>query len=158
MLLGTLIQNDFLYIHWYASGEDFQKSHQLTMKYYEMISDEIDRLAEIAVELGLLLPNPSMAIEVIEGYTPQSESGYIYSEVLKVCSKLINMYLTNLRIAREDINDTSIQSVLDELIRYWSKTVNYTIHRQTVLPTQLNGFIQSNYDEYLASSIIDTIN
>ena len=156
-IYGTLIQNDFLYLHWYSAGIDFDYAHKFTMDYYETISIELDQIAEMAVELGMIIPNPSMVSTLAPDYIPQSKDKYVYEEVLQICSKLLKIYVGKLSVARNNIEDSSIQSELDNFIRYWRKTANYFISRKLILPTKLNGFINSDFDSKLARTIVDKL-
>lgn len=149
LLLAKLIENDAYYMHWLCKGEDFDKSHNLMEEYYYSLSYDSDFLAELAVELGENLPNPSNATAIIPTYTPEIADGYLYGEIIAIMKEKLEMYIDSLQAIRNSTTAPDVQSKIDDMLRKWKKEVDYRLTARTT-PNIPNGFIYTGLDNALA--------
>lgn len=123
--------NDLRYIHWFCAGPQFDCIHNLTDAYINKLNEDLDILAELALELpGVRLANLSGCSEKID-YTPiSSELELDYNKSITEITNILTIYLDNLN----KINNCSectghIQSVVDDIYAFWSKELNFKLIR-----------------------------
>lgn len=151
-LIAVLVKNDVQYLHWLAKGKDFDKSHLLTKEYYEQLAEECDYLTELTIEQGYPIINPSKALEFIEEYPTEEAQEYNYQEVVSVLKDKLTFYMDSLNDLREECGVSSIESKLDDMVRYWEKEVNYKLERRTDEEHHhmLDSFINTGLDQRIA--------
>lgn len=147
LLTAVLVQNDMRYIHWCVTGEDFLKSHSLVENYSYILDGEIDTLGELAREKSAKMENPNRALNLI-GYTPETQSGYLYLDTVNACKLKLSLYINELKALRAE-SESDVQSSIDEWLRYWNKEVDYKLTQSSnkVLPM---NFINTGLDNALA--------
>lgn len=150
---AVLAANDFWYMHLYSKNEDFDKSHQLTGRYYNGLNYEADTLMELAIEVGQPIFNPSDALQIIPSWTPERQDAYDYATIVSNSKLILTQYITALNAVRSSTNRTDIQSRLDEMLIEWNKEVNYRLNRRTNGPSMLNGFINTGLDDAVTSNL-----
>lgn len=150
---AILASNDFWYMHLYSKNEDFDKSHQLTGRYYNGLNYEADTLMELAIEVGQPIFNPSDALQIIPSWTPERQDAYDYATIVSNSKLILAQYITALNAVRSSTNRTDIQSRLDEMLASWNKEVNYRLNRRTNGPSMLNGFINTGLDDAVTSNL-----
>lgn len=140
-LIAVLVNNDFHYIHFLAEGSDFDKIHNLAQSYYEKIEPEVDYLMELALENGADIFNYTMAGQllnmagrVLPDYQPEDLKSYgSYQQVIIRLIEKITAYREALQELRNSTTNASIQSKLDDMIRYWEKEQRYRLARRLEL-------------------------
>lgn len=140
-LIAVLVNNDFHYIHFLAEGSDFDKIHNLAQSYYEKIEPEVDYLMELALENGEEIFNYTMAGQllnmagkVLPAYQPEDLKSYgSYQQVIIRLIEKITAYREALQELRDSTTNASIQSKLDDMIRYWEKEQRYRLARRLEL-------------------------
>ena len=133
-LIAVLVNNDFHYIHFLAEGSDFDKIHNLAQSYYEKIEPEVDFLMELALENGEEIFNYTMAGKVLPAYQPEDLKSYgSYQQVIIRLIEKITIYREALQELRDSTTNASIQSKLDDMIRYWEKEQRYRLARRLEL-------------------------
>lgn len=140
-LIAVLVNNDFHYIHFLAEGNDFDKIHNLAQSYYEKIEPEVDYLMELALENGADIFNYTMAGQllnmagrVLPDYQPEDLKSYgSYQQVIIRLIEKITAYREALQELRNSTTNASIQSKLDDMIRYWEKEQRYRLARRLEL-------------------------
>ena len=140
-LIAVLVNNDFHYIHLLAEGNDFDKIHDLAQSYYEKIEPEVDLLMELALENGADIFNYTMAGQllnmagkVLPAYQPEDLKSYgSYQQVIIRLIEKITIYREALQELRNSTTNASIQSKLDDMIRYWEKEQRYRLARRLEL-------------------------
>lgn len=133
-LIAVLVNNDFHYIHLLAEGSDFDKIHNLAQSYYEKIEPEVDFLMELALENGADIFNYTMAGKVLPAYQPEDLKSYgSYQQVIIRLIEKITVYREALQELRDSTTNASIQSKLDDMIRYWEKEQRYRLARRLEL-------------------------
>ena len=126
------VSNDFKHIHLHSVGRNFDRLHNICEDYYDKASEQADTLAEYCLESGSgALYNLSLAAELIN-WKPQMEERYNFDSGTSAMKEIISLYIKSLLLMRNDINDESMQSVLDDYIRYWRKELMYKLKRRTV--------------------------
>lgn len=133
-MTAVLVNNDFHYIHLLAEGSDFDKIHSLAQSYYEKIEPEVDFLMELALENGADIFNYTMAGKVLPAYQPEDLKSYgSYQQVIIRLIEKITAYREALQELRNSTTNASIQSKLDDMIRYWEKEQRYRLARRLEL-------------------------
>ena len=151
-LLCIAVSNDIWYMHLYADGEDFDKSHELTQEYYHRLSSEADFLMELAIELKESVPNPSTALQYLSDFSPETDlKSYDYTKVIMRCYEKISRYVNALQNFRDSNSRTDIQSRIDDILSFWRKELNYKLIRRSNLKSvMLNGFVDTGLDTYVS--------
>lgn len=144
-MTAVLVSNDFYWLHYQATGRDFDKSHSLAQDFYEKISDEVDYLMELALEVGAPVYNFTMAGQIIPSHVPETAPSYDYQELIARMKAIVAEYIIALKDLRERTDNNSIQSRLDDMVRDWEKELNYKLLRRTERPV-LNQFVNTGVD------------
>lgn len=151
-LIAVLVNNDFHYMHLMSNGKDFDKSHNLAQEYYEKIENDVDYLMELALEVQAPVYNYTVAGQLIPEYQVEDKSAYDYPTIIECLKAKLTIYIQALIELRNNCNNDSIQSKLDDMIRDWEKELNYKLHRRTERP-MINGFINTGLDSRVSEFI-----
>ena len=150
-MTAVLVDNDFHYMHLMSKGEDFDKSHNLAAEYYDKIEEDVDYLMELALEVGAPIYNFSVAGNIIPEYEPEDKQGYDYPTLISCLKDKIQYYTDVLRKLRISVTeDTSIQSKLDDMLRYWEKELFYKLERRGTSGTTIGNFVNTGLDEFVS--------
>lgn len=152
-LIAVLVKNDMHYMHLLSNGEDFDKSHELTQSYYERLGWEVDDLMELALEASAPICNPTLANQVVPDYLPEDKASYDYPTIVISAIEKLAIYVSALRGLRNETDNGSIQSKLDDMIRYWEKEINYKLQRRVVGHPVISGFINTGLDDRIAGML-----
>lgn len=120
------LANDMKHIHTHAKGTLFDNIHNICNEYYEKANEEADALAELAMEKGDIIFNSSYLLSELN-YKPTNYSNYDFDLAMHVVEDCIEKYLKALNDLRNKTLDTSVQSLLDDMMRYWKKEKDYKI-------------------------------
>jgi hypothetical protein len=112
-------------VHWLSSGNDMMKTHLLAEEMYGQLIQEIDTLGELMVEKCGNIIDPNFPCEYIE------VKPFEFQESLDVIKSLIQPYIDAIDFAYCN-QDSDVQSVFDEWLRYWKKQLNYFVKGQAV--------------------------
>ncbi len=123
---AVALANDMKHIHTHAKGTLFDNIHSICNEYYEKANDEADTLAELAIEKGDTILNSSYLLDELN-YKPTNYSDYYFDLAMRVIEDCIEKYLKALNDLRNKTLDTSVQSLLDDMMRYWKKEKYYKI-------------------------------
>ena len=145
-LIAVLVNNDLHYMHWLSNGEDFDKSHNLSEEYYVKLGDEVDYLMELTLENKQPIYNCTLAGQLIPEYQPESKPEYDYPTIIECLKSRISIYISALRELRNSVENESIQSKLDDMVRDWEKELRYKLERRTERH-MLNGFVNTGLDD-----------
>ena len=110
-------------VHWLSSGNDMMKTHLLAEEMYGQLIQEIDTLGELMVEKCGTIIDPNFPCEYIE------VKPFEFQESLDVIKSLIQPYIDAIDFAYCN-QDSDVQSVFDEWLRYWKKQLNYFVKGQ----------------------------
>lgn len=122
-----LFKNDLQFMHIHATGEDFDKIHQISEELYKEADQEIDELSEMAVSAGLKIDNLTnvrsyVAEEQWQEVTEEAVQWDFFTDMLSTKGiKLIDL----IRDASSSETSSSIRSYLDELLQFWEKAIYY---------------------------------
>lgn len=123
----VLFVNDMKHVHLHASGEDFDKIHDLCQAYYDKGSEESDYLAELAMEMKEPVPNFRYAGDYVSWKSETAEA-YDYAQCLNAVGLGIGSYVNFLSDLRNTTTTTEdMKSKLDDMIREWKKELDYKI-------------------------------
>ena len=120
------LANDMKHIHTHAKGTLFDNIHNICNEYYEKANDEADTLAELAIEKGDTILNSSYLLDELN-YKPTNYSKYDFELAMNATRNCIEKYVKVLADLRNKTNDPSVQSLLDDMMRYWKKEKDYNI-------------------------------
>ena len=123
---AVALANDMKHIHTHAKGTLFDNIHNICNEYYEKANEDADALAELAIEKGEAILNPSYLLDVLK-YKPTNYSKYDFELAMNTTKGCIEKYLKVLTDLRNKTNDPSVQSLLDDMMRYWKKEKDYKI-------------------------------
>lgn len=123
---AVALANDMKHIHTHAKGTLFDNIHNICNEYYEKANKEADTLAELAMEKGDTIFNSSYLLSELN-YKPTNYSNYDFDLAMRVAEDCIEKYVKALTDLRNKTLDTSVQSLLDDMMRYWKKEKYYKI-------------------------------
>lgn len=123
---AVALANDMKHIHTHAKGILFDNIHNICNEYYEKANEEADTLAELAMEKGDTIFNSSYLLSELN-YKPTNYSNYDFDLAMRVAEDCIEKYVKVLTDLRNKTLDTSVQSLLDDMMRYWKKEKYYKI-------------------------------
>ena len=61
--LFTVYANNFKVLHWGAIGKQFDKIHEISEKYYNLLSEDLDVIAEMALRMNI---HPTVFFEAVK--------------------------------------------------------------------------------------------
>lgn len=123
---AVALANDMKHIHTHAKGKLFDNIHNICNEYYEKANEDADTLAELAIEKGDIILNSSYLLDGLK-YKPTNYSDYYFDLAMYTVRDCIEKYLKVLADLRNKTNDPSVQSLLDDMMRYWKKEKDYKI-------------------------------
>lgn len=123
---AVALANDMKHIHTHAKGKLFDNIHNICNEYYEKANEDADTLAELAIEKGEAILNPSYLLDELS-YKPTNYSKYDFELAISTAKGCIEKYVKVLNDLRNKTNDPSVQSLLDDTLRYWKKEKDYKI-------------------------------
>lgn len=123
---AVALANDMKHVHTHAKGTLFDNIHSICNEYYEKANEEADALAELAIEKGDIIFNSSYLLSELN-YKPTNYSNYDFDLAMHVVEDCIEKYLVVLANLRNKTDDPSVQSLLDDMMRYWNKEKDYKI-------------------------------
>lgn len=123
---AVALANDMKHIHTHAKGTLFDNIHAICNEYYEKANEEADTLAELAMEKGDIILNPSYLLNGLD-YKPTNYSKYDFELAMRTAKGCIEKYVKVLTDLRNKTDDPSVQSLLDDIARYWKKEKDYKI-------------------------------
>lgn len=123
---AVALANDMKHIHTHAKGILFDNIHNICNEYYEKANEEADTLAELAMEKGDTIFNSSYLLSELN-YKPTNYSNYDFDLAMYTVMDCIEKYVKALTDLRNKTLDTSVQSLLDDMMRYWKKEKYYKI-------------------------------
>lgn len=138
--LLRLYEQNFRNLHWNAKGEDFNDSHKsITTEYYEMVSEDVDKVAEILAMLGINPCNYPQAMEIVsqqeEKYIiVENDKLYTRAEIIEISQIMFNDICNLLSASIEELNnplDAGIRSELETLLYNYTLQFRYINKRRT---------------------------
>lgn len=131
-MYANLFANDLKFMHWHASGTEFDKIHTITEELYDEAFDEADDLAEIAIAAGEKVANVSDIKSFVE--TGESGEWEVVSEEAITWPAFVD-YLKDrgekFIDALKDIEDED--PVISDYIHFWNKEINYKNAARAIL-------------------------
>ena len=134
-----IYEQNFRNLHWNSKGLEFNDSHKnITTEYYEMLSDDVDKIAEILAVLGV---DPFNYLEAAE-YITKSETKYFivdshahYNklEICKFADIMLNDICNILAAAIEELDqpiNAGIKSELETLLYNYTLQAKYLNKRR----------------------------
>lgn len=123
---AVALANDMNHIHTHAKGTLFDNIHNICNEYYEKANEDADTLAELAIEKGDTVFNSSYLLSELN-YKPTNYSNYDFELAMRTVKGCIEKYIKALADLRSKTNDPSVESLLDDMARYWKKEKDYKI-------------------------------
>lgn len=123
---AVALANDMKHIHTHAKGTLFDNIHSICNEYYEKANEEADTLAELAMEKGDTIFNSSYLLSELN-YKPTNYSNYDFELAMRTVKGCIEKYIKALADLRSKTNDPSVESLLDDIVRYWKKEKDYKV-------------------------------
>ena len=116
-----IYEQNFRNLHWNSKGIEFNDSHKnITTEYYEMVSADVDKVAEILAMLGIDPFNYLEAAEYVTNsevkyFVVDSKTHYSKLEICKFADIMLNDICTIIAAAIEEITDPINAGVKSEL-------------------------------------------
>ena len=91
-------------LHWNSAGEEFNDAHkEITTEYYELLSDNVDKTAELLAMFGINAPNYIEVIQTIKEsgsdyMLVNSNKLYNREEIIKIMDDIFNDIIILLQI------------------------------------------------------------
>ena len=131
-MFANLFANDLKFMHWHASGTEFDKIHAITEELYDEAFDEADDLAEIAIAAGEKVANVSDIKSFVETgeygeWEVVSEEAITWPAFVDYLKDRGEKYIAALK----DIEDED--SVISDYIHFWNKEINYKNAARAIL-------------------------
>ena len=131
-MFANLFANDLKFMHWHASGTEFDKIHAITEELYDEAFDEADDLAEIAIAAGEKIANVSDIKSFVETgeygeWEVVSEETITWPVFVDYLKDRGEKYIDALK----DIEDED--SVISDYIHFWNKEINYKNAARAIL-------------------------
>lgn len=124
---SVVFTNDMKHIHTHAVGNKFDRIHAIANEYYEKASEESDTFVELALELDEKVQNPSNAADILN-YSVANEDEYFWENAMEQITARMEAYIEGLCEVRTNLKlSVDMQSLLDDIIRYWKKERNYKL-------------------------------
>lgn len=124
--VAVALANDMKHIHTHAKGALFDSIHAICNEYYEKANEDADTLAELAIEKGDTILNSSYLLDELN-YKPTNYGKYDFELAMRTARGCIEKYVKVLADLRNKTDDPSVQSLLDDITRYWKKEKDYKI-------------------------------
>jgi len=124
-MYGITFYRNLYILHWMAKGNDMMKTHLLSEEMYEELIKEIDTLGELLVEKTGKVLDLGFQCDYLQ------IKDYEFQESLNILSIYIQTYIDYIDLAYCN-QDSDVQSVFDEWLRYWKKQLNYFVKGQEI--------------------------
>ena len=121
---SVVFSNDMKHIHTHAIGNKFDRLHSISNEYYEKASEDSDLFVELALEFGEKVRNPSDAAAII-GYDFADADSYDWDDGIQQIMARMEAYIAAMEELRKSNIPADVQSLLDDIIRYWKKENRY---------------------------------
>ena len=121
---SVVFSNDMKHIHAHAIGNKFDRLHSISNEYYEKASEDSDLFVELALEFGEKVRNPSDAAP-INNYSTADADSYDWDNGIQQIIARMEAYIASMEELRKSGVPTDVQSLLDDIIRYWKKENRY---------------------------------
>lgn len=128
---AIVLANDMKHIHTHAVGNLFDNIHTICNEYYIKAADNSDTLAELALEKGEPVLNPSYAAQLLN-ISPTNQDKYEFLPAMNIAANSIKRFVDSLMVLREGTKDVSVQSLIDDMARYWIKEMHYKIRNRLI--------------------------
>lgn len=125
---ATVLMCNLQFLHWNVRGKQFSDLHSRLNDWYHTVKWNIDELGELQVELQGSAPNIGCIIDPT--LLIPSDSVISPDEVYSVIQNHIMQYICTLEMYYVNFNH-DIQSLLDNMIRFWRKECEYRL-KQTM--------------------------
>lgn len=135
-----LHEQNFRNLHWNAKGNDFDDSHKsITTEYYEMVSADVDKVAEILAIKGIDPPNYMEIAEYINHSETtyslvDSKRHYTRADIIKMSDIMLNEICKLLAVCIEELEDdimaAGIKSELETLLYNYTLQAKYINKRR----------------------------
>ena len=121
---SVVFYNDMKHIHTHAIGNKCDRLHNISNESYEKASEDSDLFVELALEFGEKVRNPSDAAAIINYSTADADS-YDWDNGIQQIIARMEAYIASMEELRKSGVPTDVQSLLDDIIRYWKKENRY---------------------------------
>ena len=121
---SVVFSNDMQHIHTHAIGNKFDRLHSISNEYYEKASEDSDLFVELALEFGEKVRNPSDAAAIIN-YDFTDADSYDWDDGIQQIMARMEAYIAAMEELRKSNIPADVQSLLDDIIRYWKKENRY---------------------------------
>lgn len=143
-LAATCLANNMKHVHLHVSGPRFDSLHEIAQNYYDKAGEDADQLFELALEQGEKVDNPAYANANLNWHICV-EDNYNSKDALETISDNIKHYLGYLLRTRENQdNFVQVNSVLDNIIQFWSLELGYKMKRRLI--DSDTAVLEENFD------------
>lgn len=142
VLLAKLIihESNMRCLHWLVKGSEFDNSHSgFTTSYYEMISNDIDYVAECLMRNDKDVLNYEEALEIAREENSSmidSDKKYASVEAAQICNQIFSSILLSLEAVlestdiKDNIKNVGIRSSLESMYERYDKEKRFLNKRR----------------------------
>ena len=142
-LLALLIvsESNMRCLHWLVAGKEFDNTHAgFTTSYYEMISEDVDYIAEVCIRLGIDVLNYDSAYQIAkEKSFPLIDDKHNYSrkDASEICDSILGniqkylLVVLDSEVIKEPMN-VGIKSTLEGMYEKYDKEKRFLNKRRLV--------------------------
>ena len=134
----TVHADNFRILHWKACGKNFDSAHKIAGDYYDMVSDDVDNIAEILLRYDVNPLNIFNCIKVaVKSGTNVSippQNDYTKEEVIKysglILTEILNVIAEALEEAQNPVS-VGVKAYLESLYDKYDKESRYLNKRRS---------------------------
>jgi DNA-binding ferritin-like protein len=127
--VAYLWRNDLHFLHHHITGVNFDEYHDVAGELYDKALEDFDYFMERGIEKGEAYVNLSHVHEtdIYEDWNVihNNESNISSEEFIEYLDENGQDYIDALEIVRDSIEDTNIQSTIDDKLDFWKNEILY---------------------------------
>ena len=136
----TVHADNFRMLHWKACGKNFDSAHKIAGDYYEMLSGDIDDVAEVMLRDDILPLNMLKCAQLVlnhgtnvQGIT--SSNDYDKEDIIEYSDKILGEIVNTIKITLEDYqveHSVGCKAYLEGLYDKYDKEWRYLNKRRGI--------------------------
>lgn len=137
--LLTVHADNFHMLHWKACGKNFDSTHKIAGDYYEMLTDDVDDVAEIMLRYDINPLNILQCVKVVAQHgsnvSVKSTDDYDKSDIVECSDEILKEIIDTIKLTLEDYQgteDIGVKSYLEGLFDKYDKECRYLNKRREI--------------------------
>lgn len=138
--LLTTHADNFRILHWKACGHNFDSAHKIAENYYEMLSNDIDDVAEIMIRYDINPLNMISCVKLSLEYntikdTVKPSNNYDKYDIVEISDSILEELCSIIKDTIQDFQDEDsigVKSYLESLFEKYDKEYRYINRRRSI--------------------------